>query len=97
MSNPTRGAALASAAALLALSLSAAAAPNPAGSMGAAVAAGDKVHCYGINACKGENDCKTAQHECKGKGSCKGHGFKGISAKACLDQGGTIADLAAKK
>jgi hypothetical protein len=81
----------------MALSFAAAAADNPPGSAGAAVAANDKVHCYGINSCKGQADCKTANNSCKGNGSCKGQGFKGVTAKACFDQGGVIADLVAKK
>ena len=93
MSNQSRNASLASVAAMLALSFSALAAENPTGSPGVAVAAGDKVHCYGVNSCKGQADCKTAKNECKGQGSCKGLGFKGTTAKACLDQNGTISDL----
>lgn len=97
MSIQSKSAALASLAALLSLSFAAAAADNPAGSSGLAVAAGDKVHCYGVNSCKGQADCKTAKNECKGQGSCKGMGFKGVAAKTCFEQGGTVADLAAKK
>jgi hypothetical protein len=97
MSNQTKGASLASLAAVMAFSMSSAiAASNPAGSHGAAVGASDKVHCYGVLSCKGNSDCKTAEHGCKGQNACKGHGFKGISAKACLDQGGVISDLKAK-
>jgi hypothetical protein len=84
-------------AAALAFSAGALAADAPAGSMGAAVAAGDKVHCYGLNACKGQADCKTAKNECKGHNACKAQGFKGMAAKACLEKGGVIGDLAAKK
>jgi hypothetical protein len=83
----------ASAALAVAMSSTAMAAKAPAGSTGASVAAGDKVHCYGIHACKGNSDCKTAEHSCKGKNACKGHGFKGMKAKDCLDKGGVIADL----
>jgi hypothetical protein len=83
-------------AAALAFSASAFAAAPPAGSKGAAVAAGDKVHCYGLNACKGQADCKTASNECKGHNACKTKGFKGMAAKACLEKGGTIGDLVAK-
>lgn len=97
MSIQTKSASLASVAALLALSFAANAAPNPAGSSGIAVAASDKVHCYGVNDCKGKADCKTSKNECKGQGSCKGQGFKGVSAKECLTKDGTIADLAPKK
>jgi uncharacterized membrane protein len=96
MSKLSHGASLASAAALLAVSMSAFSAANPAGSQGAAVAAADKVHCYGVHACKGNSDCKTAEHACKGNNVCGGHGFKAMAASACLDKGGVIADLKAK-
>jgi hypothetical protein len=97
MSVQSKGAALASAAGLLALSLGAFAADAPKGSSGVAVAATDKVHCYAVHDCKGNSDCKTAEHSCKGQNACKGHGFKGIAAKACLDKGGVIGDLVEKK
>jgi uncharacterized membrane protein len=81
----------------MALSMSAAfAIENPKGSSGVAVGASDKVHCYGVHSCKGNSDCKTAEHSCKGQNACGGHGFKGVSAKECLDKGGVIADLKAK-
>ena len=89
-------ASLATAAALMALSSAVFAAEAPAGSMGAAVAASDKVHCYGVHSCKGNSDCKTAEHACKGQNACKGHGFKAMDAKACLTKGGTIGDINAK-
>lgn len=95
MLTKTQGAALAAAAALFAMN--AFAAPAPAGSTGLAVAASDKVHCYGVHECKGNSDCKTSENACKGQNGCKGHGFKGMEAKACLDKGGVIADLVAKK
>ena len=88
--------ALACAAALYALSAAAVAAPAPAGSAGAAIAAGDTVHCYGVNGCKGQADCKTARNDCKGHNSCKAQGFKGTTAKQCLDAGGVIGDIAMK-
>ena len=93
MSTSSKSLHFASAAAALALSAAAFAATPPAGSSGKAVAASDKVHCYGVNSCKGTADCKTANNACKGQGSCKGQGFKGISAAECLKQGGTIGDL----
>ena len=96
MSVQSKGAALASAAGLLALSLSAFAADAPKGSKGVAVAAGDKVHCYSVHECKGNSDCKTSENSCKGQNACKGHSFKGMAAKDCLDKGGTIADLVKK-
>jgi uncharacterized membrane protein len=96
MSKPST-ASLATAAALFALSTAAFAAAPPAGSSGLAVAASDKVHCYGVHDCKGNGDCKTTENACKGQNACKGHSFKGMAAKDCLVQGGTIGDLAAKK
>jgi hypothetical protein len=97
MSIQSKGALLASAAGLLAISLGAFAADAPKGSSGVAIAANDKVHCYAVHDCKGNSDCKTAEHSCKGQNACKGHGFKGMAAKECLDKGGTIADLVEKK
>jgi uncharacterized membrane protein len=48
------------------------------------------VHCYGVNKCKGHNDCKTASNACKGHASCKGQGFVAVSAKACDHLGGKV-------
>lgn len=95
MSYVSNSAALASAAVLMAFSLASSAAPSPAGSSGAAVAAADKVHCYNVHSCKGNSDCKTAEHSCKGQNACGGHGFKAMPAGACLEKGGVIADLKA--
>ena len=47
------------------------------------------VHCYGVNACKGQSDCKSGTHDCKGQNDCKGQGFKAESAKACSAQHGS--------
>lgn len=91
-----RTASLAAAAALMALSTAVFAAEAPKGSMGGAVAASDKVHCYGVHSCKGNSDCKTAEHSCKGQNACGGHGFKAMDAKSCLAKGGTIGDIGAK-
>jgi hypothetical protein len=96
MSKLSQGAALASTAALMAFSMAATAAPNPAGSSGVAVAASDKVHCYNVNSCKGTSDCKTAENSCKGMNACKGHGFKAMPAGDCLEKSGVIADLKAQ-
>lgn len=90
------GASLASAVAIYALS-AAHAAPAPAGSAGLAVAAADTVHCYGVNACKGQADCKTAANACKGQNECKGHGFKAMKAGDCFSNSGVIGDLSPKK
>ena len=50
----------------------------------------DLVHCYGVNICKGHNDCKTADNACKGQASCQGQGFVGTTAKSCPDIGGKV-------
>jgi len=50
----------------------------------------DLVHCYGVNICKGHNDCKTANNACKGHASCQGQGFVTAGAKACGDIGGKV-------
>lgn len=93
MNNIKKSATFASVALAVAMSASAFAAEVPAGSTGAAIGAGDKVHCYGIHSCKGQSDCKTAEHQCKGQNACGGHGFKAMKAKECLDQGGVISDI----
>lgn len=48
----------------------------------------DLIHCYGVNICKGHNDCKTADNACGGHASCKGSGFVATTAKSCADIGG---------
>jgi uncharacterized membrane protein len=49
-----------------------------------------KVHCYGINNCKGQNDCKSLFSSCKGQSACKGKGFKDVTLKECRDMGGKL-------
>lgn len=50
-----------------------------------------KVHCAGVNACKGKGACKGADNSCKGQNGCKGKGWVGMSDKKCQDKGGTVA------
>lgn len=50
-----------------------------------------QVQCMGVNACKGQNACKTAANACKGQAACKGQGFLMMSAPDCAEQGGTVA------
>jgi uncharacterized membrane protein len=54
------------------------------------IASAELVHCYGVNVCKGHNDCKTADNACAGHASCKGTGFVAAPAKACADIGGEV-------
>jgi len=48
------------------------------------------IHCFGVNKCKGHNDCKTAENACKGHAACKGHGFVTMSKHACEEIGGSV-------
>ncbi len=84
MKNITRsGAALAVAAVSLAL----------AGAASPAAAATAKVHCLGVNSCKGKSDCMTPKNSCKGMNACKGQGwvFK-HPEQACKADGGKVID-----
>jgi uncharacterized membrane protein len=56
------------------------------------VATADLVQCFGVNTCKGHNDCKTATNACAGHSSCKGAGFVKTPSKACDDIGGGSND-----
>lgn len=49
------------------------------------------VSCLGINACKGQGACKTAENACAGQNACKGHGISRVSESECTEKGGTIA------
>lgn len=49
----------------------------------ASAAEAGKVHCEGVNACKGKADCKTASNACKGMNSCKGKGFMIMTQAEC--------------
>ena len=54
--------------------------------------AATKVHCYGVNACKGKSQCKTATSECKGQNDCKGKGYLMKTAKQCKKLGGSVEE-----
>jgi hypothetical protein len=47
-----------------------------------------QVHCVGVNACKGNSSCKTANNACKGQNSCKGLGYVSMSSEQCKQIGG---------
>ncbi len=54
-----------------------------------------KVHCQGINECKGMGGCKSVSNACAGKNGCKGQGFvETASEDECKTKGGTV--MAAK-
>jgi uncharacterized membrane protein len=84
------GAAIASAAAMLAFAGIASVSPAQAAGAHASKAA----PCYGVNSCKGQSDCKSGTHDCKGQNDCKGQGFKDLSAKACAKAGGSLTPKA---
>jgi hypothetical protein len=67
------GAAIATAAALLF------------GTLTAAPASADeaKIKCTGVNACKGQSSCMSARNSCKGMNSCKGKGFIEMTKAEC--------------
>jgi hypothetical protein len=44
-----------------------------------ATAASAQVQCAGVNACKGQSACKSANNACKGQNACKGKGFVNAS------------------
>jgi len=73
MSRRTSGAGLATAAALLF------------GSAALSVASAEeaKIHCDGVNSCKGMSDCHTANNSCKGQNSCMGQGFLEMTKSEC--------------
>ena len=78
----TTGAALATAAAMLFTSAG----------IGTAHAEDAKIHCTGVNGCKGQSACKTATNACKGQNSCKGTGFVELTEKQCMDAKGKVED-----
>lgn len=66
----------------------AAAAPPAATAPGEKVA---KVHCSGVNACKGQGGCKSAANACKGQNGCKGQSFiDTANEQECKDKGGQV-------
>jgi uncharacterized membrane protein len=43
----------------------------------------EMVKCQGVNACKGQSDCKTAHSACNGHNECKGKGWVEMTADEC--------------
>jgi hypothetical protein len=56
----------------------------------AAAAEAGKVHCVGINGCKGKSECKTSASDCKGQNACKGKGWVSTTEKMCKEKGGMV-------
>ncbi|HEX7953937.1 MAG TPA: hypothetical protein VF523_12785, partial [Burkholderiales bacterium] len=42
-----------------------------------------KVHCAGVNACKGKSECSSAKNGCKGQNACRGEGWLSMAEKQC--------------
>ena len=57
----------------------------------ASAADSDKVHCQGVNACKGKSGCHTASNACAGQNGCKGKGWVEMTEKECKAKGGKPA------
>ncbi len=53
-------------------------------------AADAKVHCLGVNSCKGQSECKTGNSSCKGLNACKGQGFLSMTTAECKTAGGKV-------
>lgn len=49
-----------------------------------------KVHCGGVNACKGKSGCMTAKNACAGQNGCKGEGWIDLTAEECQTKGGKV-------
>ena len=53
-----------------------------------------KIHCEGVNDCKGHGSCKSAKNDCSGKNGCKGQSFVlTASADDCKTKGGTVVEM----
>jgi hypothetical protein len=61
---------------------------RPEGSMAGEKTA--KVHCMGINECKGKGACKTEANACAGHNGCGKKGFVEVTEEECKTKGGTI-------
>lgn len=57
----------------------------------------DKVHCHGVNACKGKGGCKSTSNACAGKNGCKGKGWVEMTEKECAAKGGRAQPEPSKK
>lgn len=60
------------------------------GTMEKSAAMEAKVHCAGVNSCKGQTACKSASNECKGHNSCKAKGWLEMTKTDCTAKGGMV-------
>jgi hypothetical protein len=49
-----------------------------------------KIHCGGVNECKGKSGCHSEKNACAGQNGCKGQGYIEITADDCQAKGGKI-------
>lgn len=49
-----------------------------------------KIHCGGVNECKGKSGCHSASNACAGQNGCKGQGYTELTAEECQSKGGKI-------
>ena len=49
-----------------------------------------KVHCGGVNTCKGQSGCMTEKSACAGQNGCKGQGWIDLTAEECQSKGGKV-------
>ena len=49
-----------------------------------------KVHCSGVNACKGHGACKSEANACAGKNGCAGKGWVELTEEECKAKNGTV-------
>lgn len=57
----------------------------------------EKVHCYGVNKCKGVGDCGGPGQSCAGSNACKRQGFIDMDKDTCLKlDGGRLTREAEK-
>ena len=53
-------------------------------------AGGELVHCAGVNACKGQGQCASAENACQGMNACKGRAWVEMSKADCEKKSGKI-------
>jgi uncharacterized membrane protein len=93
LSNRKLGSSIAAAAVGIALASVAQAADTAQPFKGKSIHANDDVHCFGVNACKGQSDCHTATNDCRTLNECRGKGWKLMTAARCFARRGFIGDV----